>query len=841
MGENQVAFENNIKAATTNFDIIIEWLLGGLLIFMPFAFGVVHAWSEEIVCVLSGAILICFLLKILHYRNEGIIWTWAYVPIGVFLLIAAIQLLPLPAGLIRIISPNTVALRTELLAGLPNAETLPKSMPLSFYPYATKHDIRLVLSIAAVFVVVLNVFRRPEQIKRLLMTIALIGGAVAVITLALQLFGNGKIYWLIASENTKGYSGPFVCHSHYGQFMNLSIGAALGWICVKLHEDFSGKQIKPNTVMDYLSSHSARSLWLLIIIMIIGVATVFASLTRGGMVGLLIAAVFTTLLLACRKPLAGRGWIMVVVALAAFACILYVGFDAVYDRFATLRDLNAYEGRLQILKDLAVSFGQFPILGTGLGTHSVVYPMFQTINTALLFTHAENEYAHALEETGIVGLVTLIFFAICVWASYAKHIRPTPNRCGTSWPIRSAAYGMGFGLLAILIHSLSDFGQHLPANAFLSAIFCALLVGLAGQRRGKTPIPKAITPAPKFRYLHTAVFCGACGIGLWVFIGANNARIAQAHWKKAIAIEKALSDKDRHPSRDEYADLISHTAIASGYQPENVKYRYWLNAYRWYSISKTGNSDTKNTTILEASMPLVRDIVSELNKATVFCPTYGPVYSLVGQLEKFIFNDDAGAEKIRKGFRLAPCDPIVCFVAGRLDMLEGKIESCVQKFEKAVEIEGTLFKDVVNIYINHLSRPHLAISAAGNDIGRLQFVVNALEDMQYKDLAEQTTEKLKVLLETKCSQPDASAGYFVLLADIYRKQHANEKAIEYYQRALEFDYGRVYWRFALAKLLAETDEIPQALHEARICVRLRPQFKAAKNLVAELSVNPASF
>ena len=62
-------------------------------------------------------------------------------------------------------------------------------------------------------------------------------------------------------------------------------------------------------------------------------------------------------------------------ALGAFICVLYIGFDAVYDRLASLRELHAYKGRWQILKDLSVSFRRFPVLGTGLGTHEVVYPL----------------------------------------------------------------------------------------------------------------------------------------------------------------------------------------------------------------------------------------------------------------------------------------------------------------------------------------------------------------------------------------------------------------------------------------------------------------------------------
>jgi O-antigen ligase len=837
MGENQISFENP-KAIPSKFDTVIEWLLGGLLIFMPLLFGARNAWTEEVVIVLSACIAICFSLKLIVDRNQRIVWSWAYVLVGLFTVIAAIQLVALPTNLVGKVSPHTVGLRTELLAELPQAEELLKSMTISLYPNGTKHDLRLVLSVAAVFFVVLNVFRRPGQIKRLLMVIALTGGLVALIALAQDIFGNGLRYWFVPYPYygySKTFSGPFLNHNHYGQFINLSIGAAIGWLCAKLHEDFASKRIKVNAVLDYFSSPPAKLLWLLIAIMGLGAATVFISLTRGGMVSMLIAVVFTTLLLCSRRPLQGRAWIMVVMAFVAFTCILLVGFDAVYDRFGTLQNFEGYEFRWQTLKDITVSFMHFPLLGTGLGTHSVVYPMYQNINTTLLFTHAENEYAQAIEETGLIGLVTLIIFAICVWSGYARNIR-TARR-----PICSAAYGLGFGLLAILIHSFSDYGQHIPANAFLSAIFCALLISLAKPEKTKTSTNKAITPPQKYRGLQTAVLLGTCAVWLWAILGANNARIAEVHWKKALHIEKGLVNKDWQGTEGEYAELISQAAAASNYQPQNVIYRYWFNVYRWYSITETKGSDTENTIAAEDSMPLVRNIVSELNKAIALCPTYGPSYSLAGQIEKFVFLNDAGAEKIRKGYLLAPCDPIACFVAGRLDVLEGKTEDSIAKFEKAVQLDGGLFKDVVNIYINYLSCPYLAISAAGDDIGRLRYVATVLEDMQYSDLAEQACQKAKELLEIKCSQPDASAEDFASLAGVYRDQQANEKAIEYYRSALQLDYGQVHWRYALAILLAETDRIPEALHEARICVRLRPQFKEAERLVADLSVNPASF
>ena len=365
MKENRINLDT-IDVPLSVFDKVIEWLLISLLAFMPLAFGAVEAWSEEVVIALAAAISVCFLLKLIFEENTRFIWSWAYVPVAVFLLVAVFQLIPLPTGAVSLVSPGTAAVKKELLGDLPNSAALLKSMTLSFYPNATKHNLRLVLAVVAVFFVVVNVYRRPEQIKRLLAAIAIIGGSIAMLALAQDLFGNGKIYWLIPTGHGQAYSGTFVNHSHYGQFINLSIGAALGLVMVKVHEAFTRKKVTPPVVFEYLSSPAAKVIWLLVAMIIIGAATVFVSLSRGGMVSMLIAAGFTTLVLSSRQSLKGRSWIMALMALGAFICVLYIGFDAVYDRLATIRELHEYKGRWQIVKDISVAWARFPVLGTGL-------------------------------------------------------------------------------------------------------------------------------------------------------------------------------------------------------------------------------------------------------------------------------------------------------------------------------------------------------------------------------------------------------------------------------------------------------------------------------------------
>jgi len=705
------------------FDQVIEWLVISLLAFMPLAFGAVEAWSEEIVAVFAAAISVCFLLKLVFQKEAKLVWSWSYIPVALFILIAVFQLIPLPAGLVNAISPNTAATKKELLGDLPNSSVLLKSMTLSFYPNATAQNLRLVLAVAAVFFVVLNTYRKPEQIKRLLRAIAIIGGSIALLSVAQSLFGNGKIYWLVPSGSSKAYSGTFINHSHYGQFMNLSIGAALGLIMVKVHEAFRGRKVTPPVAFDYISSRAARGLWLLLAMIIIGAVTVFMSLTRGGMVSMLIAAGFTTLVLSWRRSLRSQSWVIVLMALGAFICILYVGFDAVYDRLATLQQFNQYEDRLQIIKDIAVAWTRFPALGTGLGTHEVVYPMFDRSTIPVLATYAENEYAQAAEETGIIGLAALLVFGILVWKSYIVSVR------NAFTPVRSAAYGLGFGLLAIMIHSLSDFGQHLPANAMLSGISCAILLVLAQFRKNDDTTGKVLPASHSSGSLRIAALVCVVGIYVWALLGANNARLAEASWKKTLISEQGVIEKNWQVDEERFTDLISNAMTAVSYQPGNVKYKHWLNVYRWKSISQQADPHTGAINAPESAREAIRRIVDEFHKARLLCPTYGATYCVVGQLEKTILNDPMGAERIRKGFKLAPCEPTVCFVAALLDIEEGKIDAAINKLDRAVELDGGFFNSVADVYINNLNRPELALALAGDNNDRLCYVTSAIKDL----------------------------------------------------------------------------------------------------------------
>ena len=911
----------------------IEAVLYGLLIFMPAAFGVVHAWSEEIV-ILAAAALLALSAAWLWFSHEKATLSWALVPVAVFLLVPAFQLIPLPASVVKSIAPNTYKIKTELLSKLTvqpegssqqavegqesqasslKPQVFLDKMPLTFYPNATWRGFRLVVAIAGIFFVTLQYFTTSERIKRLLVCITSVGGAVAILTILQFTSRADKIYWTVSlPRGDLAEAGPFVNHSNFGQFANASIGAAIALVMIKFHELFTGRVVPMDSrnrsseignrhlinshnpvvliseIADYLTSPAGRWFWAVCGMVILTMASIFISMTRGGMLTMLIAAAFTTLLLTLRGSIKGRGWIMAIMALGAFVCVLWIGFDAVYDRLATLSDLQKAEsGRFQILNDIATAWTKFPIFGTGLNTHSVVYPMFDRSTIPALAAHAENEYAQGLEELGIAGFVPLLIFAVIIWTAYARCIRQSKK------PLCSAAYGLGFGLLAILLHSFSDFGQHLPANAVLTAIYSALLIGLAKKQGlvvskqegagGQASQVSNLKPHVLKRTQHlklttqnyTAISVASLTAVILLFTvfapgGTDDARIAEKYWKTAQRSATQLDSIDWAGSSAQYADLLRNAERAVTTQPNNVEYCHWLNVWRWRTMSRL--TDETGRVILPArAMGHIQRLCDEFAGAVATCPTYGASWTLAGQLQYFVLGkQDAGADWIQTGVQLAPCDATACFVAGLLEVEEYKkqglgfrrqaagdqdidesandhqsaiVNDNLQStapgyahFARAIELDGHFFEDVAGVYLS-IDRPDLVVELAGDNIGWLNRSAQLLAETDAdSELVNAARQKLFDLLIKKSQAPDIDPGTLASLASLYAAEEMSDEAIDLYRRALTADYDNIAWRLSLARLLGETGDPEAAIKECKIILRLKPNYTPAIRLIEQLSV-----
>ena len=78
------------------------------------------------------------------------------------------------------------------------------------------------------------------------------------------------------------------------------------------------------------------------------------------------------------------------------------------------------------------------------------------------------------------------------------------------------------------------------------------------------------------------------------------------------------------------------------------------------------------------------------------------------------------------------------------------------------------------------------------------------------------------------------------MAGISAGEADHAAAAGYYRRVLDKEYGNTDWRLALARSLAKSGQADAAIAETKICLRLRPKWPAAVQLLADLNLLPGA-
>jgi tetratricopeptide (TPR) repeat protein len=791
-------------------DLLIEGLLVALLLFLPLSLGAVEPWSESIAMAVGALISLLLVVRICLRPSEGVPWTAAFVPLLVYVLLIVAQLIVLPAGVIRLLSPDTASMKADLLSDLPGGTAGLRYMTLSFYPTATRHDLRIIALAITIFVAVLVVFRSAARIRRLLAAVAVIGGMLAVLALAQDFSGATGIYWRIPLGDLPWY-GTFVAHAHFGQHMNLSVGAAIG-LLIGLPSR-AGRLRKRDWFMRAG----------LVFIIAAGAAAVVLSRTRTGTIGLAAGGLLTIVVLVLRRGFDRSVIIGCVVSGLLIAVPILIGLDRVYSRMATLQQADEYFLRVTTNKDLFGVWRHFPIFGTGLGTHETFYPRFDSTMMNGLSTHAENDYAEAAEETGLVGLGCAIAFALVMWREW-KVAAFTPGA-----EICLAAAGLGFGFLAVQIQSTSDFGQHIPAVAALTAVTCGLLINL---RRIAVPSHDFATqPARAGRWKNAAwlsIFAVAI-FAVWAVYTSTSAFRAEPFVMRAQYLADDVNSETGENARNDYTDLIDTASKAVAADPDDVKHRYWLDVYRWRAVKAMSAADDPATD--PAARAAVSDIVDDLNQARLLCPTFGSAYSLMGQLEYYVLHSPSSSTHLQKAALLAPHEPNCCFLAGSLNADDGKWDEAARNFRLTYKFDPTRIDDIIGVYVSH-GRPDLATNVGADNY---EWLARASELLPDKAEATKARQRAINLLQPICASETAQGEQLARLASLYTAAGRDADAVDCYQMALARTSDRADWHLSRAEALRRLGRFEEARAEVYVSLQLQPDQQKAGDLLKLLS------
>lgn len=447
---------------------IIERGVVFLLVFTPLAIGTVQQWAVSIMEAAAFIIFGAWLLKMAFEGKVIILKTPLIIFFAAMILLITFQILPLPGGLLDIISPSAGKAYKKFIG-----DTDGVWRTISLYPDATKGELFKLLSYAAVFFVIINHYRTKEQMSAVVRTIIYIGVFIAVFAVVQKITWNGKLFWFYPLKagvhSDMAYIwGPYINHNHFAGYMEMAIPLGLGLLLYKA----SNIKTLPNITLSKKAAHLVNSGGLaLMVLLALSVLTMsaalFLSLSRGGIIGFTVAMLFFIGITSTRRSLKKKAGIFALLGVVIFFVIMMASWSRIEYRFKGVGGEGI--NRPEIWADTVGIVKDFPIFGTGLGTFKGVYPGYQTRHSGFLFEHAENDYIEILTDTGIIGFIIVIGMACLFFFSVIKAWRLRRNIF-----VKSIVAGGLSSCVAIAAHSFTDFNLRIPANALLLTIVAAI-------------------------------------------------------------------------------------------------------------------------------------------------------------------------------------------------------------------------------------------------------------------------------------------------------------------------------------------------------------------------------
>jgi O-antigen ligase len=458
----------------------IEYGLIALLVFSPLPAASVNEWSVLAIELAAGLLAAAYILlepkPRLNRHLESALKPMRAVAAAFFGFIA-FQLVPLPAALVRLISPAAYSFR-KLYD--PDFARL-RFMSLSLAPGRTLQAGLELLAFFLVGFMIVRTVTRGSQIRRIIFVLIGSGLFQTLYGLFELTSGQPRILFYQKVFSLDSVTGTFVNRSHFSGYLEMIVPLAIGLMIARMNLfSFGIKGIRERFLVMTSGGLPGNLLAAAgIVVMSLGI---ILSNSRAGLVVLL----FSFFLFAGLSVLAfGRVgyrelWIrnfLRITVIAVLVLALFVGIGTTVQRFRL--DNLLHEDRPLFWANAAGMVKDFPLFGTGLGTFVEVYPAYETRGGPEgLLVHAHNDYLEFLSELGLVGTALLLggVLYLAVRAFLAWRERRNPEAKGLALGGIVSLAGMG-------LHTLTDFNLHVPANMLLFAVVLSLTLVMAYYRK----------------------------------------------------------------------------------------------------------------------------------------------------------------------------------------------------------------------------------------------------------------------------------------------------------------------------------------------------------------------
>jgi len=388
-----------------------------LLICTPLARASVQGWAMATIYIVTLVALTAFLFE----RSLAWNWKWIKTPLDKPILV-----------LIILASLSTV---------------------FSQHKYTSLWSLILLLDYIILFYLTIHSVRTRSQFKQLIYIVIGIGAFLSIIGL-IKLGGLNPFTWWDYSDLDYGQrlTGTYGNPNHLAGYLEMAIPLLIGL---------------------FLTGYRRFNLFFMICLLIFLFSAIILSLSRGGWLGIATGLVFISLALLTQGRFERKKLVVSLICGSLILGFIVLSSTPVVKRIRTIdrgNKIPTLHTRISIWNGVVKMIQDYPILGTGPGTFAYVFTQYQPPGQKLRYFMAHSDYLHFTAETGlslavIMGWMIIVFF----YTGFKKLNNP-------SRLVRGVTLGSMSGITAILIHSVSDFNLHIPANAMLFTVLSALVV-----------------------------------------------------------------------------------------------------------------------------------------------------------------------------------------------------------------------------------------------------------------------------------------------------------------------------------------------------------------------------
>lgn len=399
---------------TTGMQAVEIFTLTLLMIFAPLAYGATSRWAF---CVTLGLALIALSSMILRRLWQAT--------------------LPLPRSSLD----YPIIALLFLSAG---------SWIVSIYRDATVWAVLRLLLYVSVYYLTLDIVSSRKQTQWMVMLLVGMGTAVSFTGLVEYSGAPFPGFW--KTGNPWALDGPFVNKNHLAGYLQMTFALGLG---VFTYRSMSGTVVW------------VTSLGLILIALCL-------SLSRGGWIGAFIAVEFMLVSFLLRKKVSRIKTAGIATVLLGVVGLTLLASNPMIERMQTLQDMDEasiWGGRLAAWKGCVEIIEKSPLCGMGLGTFPWSFTRVRPQGLTSRWIEAHNDYLQIVSEMGLPVLVPLIWGIILIFKEGLLSFWRTPSRL---WA--GVSLGALGGILAILVHSVSDFNLQITSNGMVFSCLVGLVL-----------------------------------------------------------------------------------------------------------------------------------------------------------------------------------------------------------------------------------------------------------------------------------------------------------------------------------------------------------------------------